>query len=154
MVDGRQDTGSNRLHRELATAMVAFQELLARSVEMTAAERKCAGLLAERGSMTPGALAAETGLTTGAITGIVDRLVRAGFARREANPRDRRSVIVHAVAGDELARKTAPPLAALTAAMDAIDARYSPDERALIHRHLSDVIAVLHDQIAALGQRG
>ena len=56
---------SNRLHRELATAVVSFQEAVARSVGMSAAERKCAGLLAERGRMTPGELAHATGLTTG-----------------------------------------------------------------------------------------
>ena len=75
---------SNRLHRDLATAMVSFHEAVARRLGMTAAERKCAGLLAERGRMTPGELAQVTGLTTGAITGIVDRLVKAGFAARIA----------------------------------------------------------------------
>jgi hypothetical protein len=47
--------------------------------------------------ITAGALAAHTGLTTGAITGVVDRLARAGYVRREPNRRDRRSVIVSRV---------------------------------------------------------
>ena len=85
---------SNRLHRDLATAVVSFHEAVARRLGMTAAERKCAGVLAERGRMTPGELAQETGLTTGAITGIVDRLAKAGYAARVPHPTDRRSVIV------------------------------------------------------------
>ena len=44
--------------------------------------------------MTAGRLAELTGLTTGAITGLVDRLERRGYARREPHPTDRRSVIV------------------------------------------------------------
>ncbi|MGZ4788150.1 MAG: MarR family winged helix-turn-helix transcriptional regulator, partial [Terriglobales bacterium] len=36
-------------------------------------------------------------LTTGAITGVIDRLERAGFARRQTDPRDRRKVVVVAL---------------------------------------------------------
>jgi len=141
---------SNRLHRELATSVVSFQEAVARSVGMSAAERKCAGLLAERGRMTPGELAQATGLTTGAITGIVDRLSKAGYAARVAHPSDRRSVIVEARNADRLMAIMGPPFAALTKAMDRIDARYSEAERALIQRHLTDTIAVLREQAAQL----
>jgi len=141
---------SNRLHRELATAVVSHQEAIARSVGMTAAERKCAGLLAERGRMTPGELAQETGLTTGAITGIVDRLSRAGYAARVAHPTDRRSVIVEARHADKLMGLMGPPFAALAAAMAKIDARYSDEERALILRHLRDTTAVLREETARL----
>jgi DNA-binding MarR family transcriptional regulator len=42
--------------------------------------------------MTAGALAAEAGLTTGAVTGVIDRLERAGYARRVPDPADRRRV--------------------------------------------------------------
>jgi len=141
---------SNRLHRDLATAMVSFHEAVARRLGMTAAERKCAGLLAERGRMTPGELAQETGLTTGAITGIVDRLVKAGFAARIANPADRRSVIVEARRADELMAMIRPIFGSLTAAMDRLDAGYSDAERTLIQRHLADTIAILREETAKL----
>jgi len=42
-------------------------------------------------------LAAATGLTTGAITGVIDRLERAGFARRNRHASDRRKVLVRAL---------------------------------------------------------
>lgn len=141
---------SNRLHRDLATAMVSFHEAVARRLGMTAAERKCAGLLAERGRMTPGELAQLTGLTTGAITGIVDRLVKAGFAARIANPADRRSVIVEARRADELMAMIKPIFASLTAAMNRLDADYSDAERALIQRHLADTIAILREETGKL----
>src|SRR4051812_693349 len=112
---------SNRLHRDLATAVVAFHETVARRLGMTAAERKCAGILAELGIATPRQLAQATGLTTGAITGIVDRLERAGFAERRPNPADRRSVLVHARRAKELIETTARIFASLSAAMDRLD---------------------------------
>jgi DNA-binding MarR family transcriptional regulator len=149
----RDAAETNRLHRELATAVVAFQEAVSRRVGMTAAERKCAGLIAEWGVATPGRLAQATGLTSGAITGIVDRLVRAGYARREPNPADRRSVLIYPQKCEELAARTLPAFEALTRAMTELDARYSAAERALIHRHLKDTLAVLRAQIEALGRQ-
>jgi predicted transcriptional regulator len=58
-------------------------------------DHKCLGFLLDAGEpITPGQLAGLTGLTTGAITGIVDRLEDAGFVRRKRDPKDRRRVII------------------------------------------------------------
>jgi DNA-binding MarR family transcriptional regulator len=130
--------------------VIAFHEGGARRVGMTAAERKCAGLIAELGETTPKQLAEATGLSTGAITGIVDRLERAGYARREPNPKDRRSVIIRPMNSERLAAETHPIFASLTEAMTQLDARYSPEERALILKHLEDTIAVLRREIAKI----
>jgi hypothetical protein len=51
-------------------------------------------LLQLHGPATPGWLADMTGLSTGAVTGMVDRLERASYATRAQDPRDRRRVIV------------------------------------------------------------
>ena len=48
----------------------------------------------EVGRSRPGELARRTGLTTGAITGVIDRLEKAGFARRARDSSDRRRVII------------------------------------------------------------
>jgi DNA-binding MarR family transcriptional regulator len=138
----------NRLHRDLATAVIAFHEAGARRLGMTAAERKCAGIIAELGDATPKQLAETTGLTTGAITGIVDRLERAGYARREPNPKDRRSVLIRPMNTERLAKETLPIFASLTEAMSKLDSRYSPEQRSLILKHLEDTIAVLREQTA------
>ncbi|GAA4552047.1 MarR family winged helix-turn-helix transcriptional regulator [Pseudonocardia xishanensis] len=51
-------------------------------------------LLDVHGPLTPGRLAELTGLTSGTVTGVVDRLERAGFVRRDRDATDRRKVIV------------------------------------------------------------
>jgi DNA-binding MarR family transcriptional regulator len=144
----------NKLHRDLATAVIAFHEAGARRLGMTAAERKCAGIIAELGGATPKALAEATGLSTGAITGIVDRLERAGYAKREPNPADRRSVIVRPSNTERLGRESLPIFASLTEAMNRLNGRYSGEQRQLILRHLEDTIAVLREQTAKVQQRG
>jgi DNA-binding MarR family transcriptional regulator len=49
------------------------------------------------GPLTSGELATRTGLTTGATTRLIDRLERAGYVRRAADPVDRRKVLIEAV---------------------------------------------------------
>ena len=56
-------------------------------------------LLLLHGPASAGRLAKLTGLTTGAVTGVIDRLERGGFVRRELDPADRRKVIVVPDAG-------------------------------------------------------
>ena len=61
---------------------------------LSATEHKAADILRRFGPMTAGELAEQTGLTTGAVTGLVDRLEREGFVRREHDRKDRRRVII------------------------------------------------------------
>lgn len=88
-------------------------------------------LLRRHGPMTAGRIAERTGLTTGAITGVIDRLERRGYARREADPTDRRRVVVHAEV-DVAERELGPHYASLAEAMTAIVNDYSDQELALI----------------------
>ncbi len=53
-------------------------------------DHKCLDLVRERGPMTAARLAALTGLTTGAITGVVARLERGGLVARRPDPDDGR----------------------------------------------------------------
>jgi len=56
-------------------------------------------LMLLHGPAPAGRLAELTGLTTGAVTGVIDRLEKGGFVRREVDPADRRKVIVVPDAG-------------------------------------------------------
>lgn len=82
---------------ELSTAVVLFHEAVGRRLGLSAVEHKALGLVQRRGPLTAGALARQTGLTSGAVTGLVDRLERAGYVRRVPDPGDRRRVLVAAV---------------------------------------------------------
>lgn len=148
MVRSKEDAAAdfaatNALNRNMATAVVMFHEAASRRLGMTAADRKCLGVLAEMGTATPGQIARATGLTTGAITGIVDRLEKLGYAKRAPSPTDRRSVIVHALRREELAAVMNPIFASLTAAMDALYERYTPEQLALIQSYLADTTETL-----------
>jgi DNA-binding MarR family transcriptional regulator len=80
--------------RELSTATILFHQAVADRLAMNVTDHKCAGILVQTGPITAGELATRTGLSTGAITGVIDRLEKAGFVRRVRDAGDRRRVIV------------------------------------------------------------
>jgi DNA-binding MarR family transcriptional regulator len=87
-----------QLVRRHSTAAVLFHHVVAERLGLGPADHKCLDLLRERGAMTGSELAAITGLTSGAITGVVARLERAGYLRRKSDPRDARKQILRPVA--------------------------------------------------------
>jgi DNA-binding MarR family transcriptional regulator len=72
----------------------AFDNLAAQRLGVNLTDLHCLSIIQRRGGLTAGELAAEAGLTSGAITGVIDRLERAGYARRARDPDDRRKVSV------------------------------------------------------------
>jgi DNA-binding MarR family transcriptional regulator len=72
----------------------AFENLAADRLGVNRTDLHCLNAIENADGLTAGELAAEAGLTSGAVTGVVDRLERAGFARRVPDPADRRRVKV------------------------------------------------------------
>ena len=70
----------------------AFDNHAAEALGVNPTDLHCLNIVENRDGMTAGALAAEAGLTTGAVTGVIDLLERAGYARRVPDPVDRRRV--------------------------------------------------------------
>ena len=147
-------SAEDQLHRDLATAIVTFHEAVARRLGVTAADQRVLGVLGRMGMATPSRLAEATGLTTGAITGIVDRLERAGFARRAPNPADRRSILVHACNEEALGKLMRPIFAALTEEMAALRGRYTPAELETIHAYLAETTEILRARTRAVTSGG
>jgi DNA-binding MarR family transcriptional regulator len=87
----------SELGREMSVHTVMFHNAVAERLGLNVTDHKCLDCLIRRGPITAGELAKITGLTTGAITGVVDRLVNAGFARRQHHPKDRRKVVISPV---------------------------------------------------------
>jgi DNA-binding MarR family transcriptional regulator len=70
----------------------AFDNRAAEALGVNLTDLHALNIVENYGGLTAGALAAEAGLTSGAVTGVVDRLERAGYARRVPDPADRRRV--------------------------------------------------------------
>ena len=80
--------------RKASSQGAMFAKLVADRAGISSADMDCIDFVNVEGRMTAGRLAELTGLTTGAITGVVDRLEKAGFVRRERDETDRRKVFI------------------------------------------------------------
>lgn len=83
--------------RLLARQMVRFYDAVADQLGLHVTDLACLGTLRDRRRATAGELATELGLTTGAVTRVIDRLHQGGFVRRLRDPRDGRRVIVELI---------------------------------------------------------
>jgi DNA-binding MarR family transcriptional regulator len=82
--------------RNVGAQSVLMSDAVAKLVGLNPTDLECLDLLGLAGATTAGRLASATGLTTGAMTAVIDRLERAGFARRVRDAEDRRCVLVEA----------------------------------------------------------
>lgn len=114
--------------------MTAQSVLISQAVSerfgLNSSDLECLDLALLSGGATAGEFAKVTGLTTGAITGVIDRLERAGYVRRERDPTDRRKVVVRA--RPAMTRRIAPLYDSLQREMTALWSRYSDEQLALI----------------------
>jgi DNA-binding MarR family transcriptional regulator len=80
--------------RRASAQGVIFGQTVADRAGISNSDMDCLDFVILEGRVTAGRLAEVTGLTTGAITGVVDRLEQAGFVRRERDADDRRKVFI------------------------------------------------------------
>jgi DNA-binding MarR family transcriptional regulator len=142
----------NQALRRLSGETVFFHQGIAERLGLHPTDHKCLDLLTETGPITAGRLAELTGLTTGAITGVIDRQERAGFVRREDDPDDRRRVIIQPV--PEREPEVSRLFESLARAMSELCDRYSEEELALILDFVLRSRAVLHEEAARLRAAG
>ena len=137
----------------MSTATVLFHQAIAARLGLNGTDHKCADVLLETGPVTAGELAHITGLTTGAITGVIDRLERAGFVRRARDARDRRRVVVAPSMSPALERQVAQQFQPLARAMWKLAKSYTKAELAVIESFMTRSIDVMREQTAALRKR-
>lgn len=132
--------------------MGAYSAMLAHAVAdrlgLNNTDWECLDVLDWAGPVTAGRLAELTGLTTGAITGVLDRLEQARFVRRARDPDDRRRVIVEQLP-DRVAEmeELFTPMATRWAT---VLGRYDDDETALIVEFLKSSNSVLFQTITEM----
>ncbi|MGE7623899.1 MarR family winged helix-turn-helix transcriptional regulator [Viridibacillus sp. NPDC096237] len=134
--------------RGLGTRTLLHQQNVAASLGLYNMDFKSLDILRETGPITAGELSKKTGLTTGSITALVDRLEKIGYVRRQNDPKDRRRVIiVPEYESKEEVRNTYEPL---HKAMLELASSYTPEELALISQFIGKASTVLEEQIQHL----
>jgi DNA-binding MarR family transcriptional regulator len=138
-----------KLAGEHAVKTVLFQEAIADQLGLNTTDLMCLSFLSDAEPLTAGQLADATGLTTGSVTAMIDRLEKAGYAQREKDPTDRRRVIVRPVT-EHIERDIAPLYASIGEAWERAIEGYSTQELAVILDMLTRSVMLLQEQTAAL----
>lgn len=134
------------LGREMSTLTVLRHARIADRMGLSGTDHKALDLATRaEGPLTAGRIAQLTGLSTGAVTGVIDRLERAGFVRRVRDTEDRRKVLVEILPVDEA--KYAPLFESAMVATEKVLTRFSPAERAAIERYQRELIGLMREDI-------
>jgi DNA-binding MarR family transcriptional regulator len=137
------------LGRQLSQATVLFHAQIAEHVGLSATDHKCLDLAVQaEHPLTAGQIAELSGLSTGAVTGVIDRLERAGFVRRVRDPNDRRKVLVEVSRGS-LARY-GNAYEGLWSALDSALTGYTEDELKAVERFVVTMVEALRGEAEKL----
>lgn len=138
------------LGRSSSTQTVFLHQALAQTVGLNATDTKCIDLIL-RGppeGITAGTLSDLTGLTTGAITHIIDRLEKRGFVKRARDTCDRRKVFVQVLL--ESLKPMTPRYEAVGKAFMQVVEKYTDEQLQLICDYLTATSEVSQRELARI----
>jgi DNA-binding MarR family transcriptional regulator len=136
--------------RAMSTETIMFHQAVADTIGLHITDHKCLDLIRYYGAMPAGRLAELTGLTTAAVTGIIDRLEKAGYVRRANDPKDRRRTIVEPVKNRKLERKIEVIFTPFHEKMHKLLSSYSDSELAFLLDVLTKSLDDLHQELMKL----
>jgi DNA-binding MarR family transcriptional regulator len=131
-----------------STETALFHQTAAAKWGLGITDIKTLSILTQERSMTAGDMALRLGLTTGAVTNVIDRLERKDLVRRERDAKDRRKVIV--VANREQLSKSENVYKSIGKAFDGLQAMYSTEELAFLVRYQRAAIETTRNEIQKL----
>lgn len=128
----------------------SFFRMAAARSGMTVTDIQVIDILDSTGPMTAGQLADLTGLTTGAITGMLNRLEEAGIVHRERDPDDGRRVIVRLTPGKDKTHEIGPIFVSIEKAWNEMALLYDGEQLAFLLEFLKRSNAVSRQEILRL----
>lgn len=133
-----------KLYQSFSFASIQMHEVIGRKAGLSGTDHKYLGFLIQKGQMTAGELAVLCCLTTGAITGMIDRFEKKGLVQRKPSPDDRRKVII-VPDKTTIMNLLSPLYKSHQAKIDKVISTYTEAELKPIGRFLADLISVMND---------
>jgi DNA-binding MarR family transcriptional regulator len=130
----------NHAIQKQGTLTVLFTHAIAQHIGLSATEFEFCDVLQNQGQTSAGELAKLCGLSSGGVTGLVDRLEKAGLVRRVPDPSDRRRVIIKPIERNDLAKTIGDLYRPLSEAFQDLVQSYSTEELEIILNFISRTI--------------
>ncbi|GAB3558646.1 MarR family winged helix-turn-helix transcriptional regulator [Spirosoma fluminis] len=144
MVDDDVIRRVRKLNQLYAYTSIQMHEAVARKAGLSGTDHKYLGFLIERGQMTAGELSTLTGLTTGAVTGLIDRFEKKNLVNRRFAADDRRKVIIEPNTAVILAL-LAPLYKEFRAESEKLIASLSDEEIKILETYFSKSIEIMNE---------
>ncbi len=146
------DLVAQALGREFSTRTMLLHDAVADRLGLNGSDHKCLDLIQRAGRLTASDLVRDSGLTSGAITGVIDRLERGGYVRRVPDTNDRRRTFIEPVQGK--ADEISAMLQSLSQEALAVAERYSDAELVVIADFLEQAAAMMQRETRRLREDG
>lgn len=148
----KDNTDFRKASRGYSDASVMMHEVIAAKAGLTGADHKYLGLIMQKGEMTASELAKLTGLTPGAVTGLIDRLEKKKLAMRQFDKTDRRKVLI--VPNTKNAMKLLEPLfTELNEKTNELISSFSEDEMRVIERYFTQATQIMKNVTLNLNRK-
>jgi DNA-binding MarR family transcriptional regulator len=131
-----------RLTQQYAYISIQMHESIARQAGFSGTDHKYLGFFLQKGALTAGELADLTGLTTGAVTGLIDRFEKKNLVKREFDKSDRRKVII-VPDSEKIMALFEPFYKDFQAETENLIAAFSNEEIEIIQTYFSNAVALM-----------
>lgn len=136
--------------RELSAHTVMFHTAVAERLRLGLTDHKAFDFILRQGPVTAGQLAEITGLTSGAVTGVIDRLEKTGYVERVRDAADRRKVLVRPALTPARERQCCQLFDSLGKSVDKVAASYSDRELTVILDFMRRSVEIMHAETMKL----
>ena len=144
MKDSERIKHFREISRQYSDTSILMHEAIARKAGLSGTDHKFLGLIIQNGEMTAGELSKLTGLTTGAVTGLIDRLENKKLVRRQFDKDDRRKVKI-AINQQNTMKLLEPLFKDLQEKTTKLISRFSEDEIQTIENYFIAAIKIMNE---------
>jgi len=148
-MDNDAITRIRKLVQQYAYTSIQMHEAIGRKAGLSGTDHKYLGFLIEKGQMTAGELSNLTGLTTGAVTGLIDRFEKKKLVKRKFADDDRRKVFIEPNTKNIMAL-FAPLYKEFRSKSEKLTATFSDKEIRIIETYFSKAIEIMNETTNAL----
>ena len=141
-----------KLSQQHAYTSIQMHEAVGRKTGLSGTDHKYLGFLLQKGPVTAGELASLTGLTTGAVTGLIDRFEKKKLVARQYPEGDRRKVIV-VPDTEKIAALLQPLYRDFQDNTDRLFASFSVAELKILEKYFLKALDSMQHKIAQLNQK-
>lgn len=138
--------------RQYSDASIFMHEAIARKAGLSGADHKYLGLILQHKELTAGDISKLTGLTTGAVTGLIDRLEKKKLLKRQFTKDDRRKVLIIPNFENSMALFQ-PIFSELQKKTVKLFSTFSSEEIKIIERYFVEATTIMKDATNNLNQK-